>query len=90
MAAKAYGYVVAVDAFMSGWGLAKGGASIYAIRVANAKEARTVAQNMRDRKEMKAVRFRKDLPPVGPGDHLSVADRKIAPRYFEAGRPFRR
>jgi hypothetical protein len=66
---------------MSGWGKAPG-RSLYALAVNSADEATTVENNLRCRHEMRRVRFTTELPRVGAKDHLSIADRKIAPRYF--------
>lgn len=82
---KPFGFIVATDSFMSGWGAAKGGKSYYAIAVDSLHESDVVEANMRSRSEMKRVRFNLALPKLGPKDHLSVADRHCAQRFFEPG-----
>lgn len=84
------GYVVATDSFMSGWGEAERGKSYYALAADTEDEAYTVMENLKDRPEMKRVRYVRTLPRLGPHDHLTVADRGIAPRYYEKGHPFQR
>lgn len=78
---KPYGYILATDSFLSGWGKAPG-RSLYAIAVNSPEEADVVEANMKSRSEMKRVRFSSKLPRVGPTDHLSVRDRKQAGRFF--------
>jgi len=78
---KPYGYIIATDSFMSGWGMAPG-RSLYAIEVHSPQEADTVEANMKSRSEMKRVRFASKLPRVGARDHLSVKGRKEAGRFF--------
>ena len=82
---KPFGFIVATDSFMSGWAGAKGGKSYYAIAVDSIHESDVVEANMRSRSEMKRVRFNLALPKLGPKDHLSVADRHCAQRFFEPG-----
>jgi hypothetical protein len=84
----AYGYVVATDSFMGGWGKAPG-RSLYAVEVSTEAEGYRVMANMKHRPEMKRVRWVKTLDSVKRGmkrgDHLSVVDKFSAPRFFEAG-----
>ena len=82
---KPFGFVVATDSFMSGWGDAQGGKSYYAIAVDSRHESDVVEANMRSRSEMKRVRFNLALPKLGPKDHLSIVDRHYAQRFFEPG-----
>jgi hypothetical protein len=79
------GYVVATDAFMSGWGGAANGRSLYAIAVSCAEEAHAVEDNMHNRSEMKRVRFSPALPRLRSGDHLSIAGKTDARRFFIPG-----
>lgn len=83
-----WGFVVATDKFMSGWGGAAKGRSLYAISVENAKEADTVFASFKRRSEMKYVRIVRDIYRVKKamrrGDHLSIADKTTADRFFEA------
>ena len=78
-----YGYVIATDTFLSGWGEASSGKSFYAMAVQSENEAYTVMRNFKHRSDFKRVRFVKRLPRIRSGDHLSIADRGIAPRYFQ-------
>jgi hypothetical protein len=79
-----WNYVIMVDTFMSGWGDAPG-KSYYAIAVDNEEEAKAVMDNATARDEMKNIRLRKVLPRLNEGDHVSVTDKKDAPRWFEVG-----
>jgi hypothetical protein len=83
----AYGFVIATDTFLSGWGQAQGGKSYYAIEVENETEAYIVMDNLKHRGDMKRIRFVKTLKNIrlGPRDHLSVTDKFNAPRYFQEG-----
>ncbi len=80
------GYVVATDRFMSGWGNAPE-RSIFAVAVSNMAEARIVERNMRNRSEMKYVRWwSKDTRPrLNNGDHLSITGKTSAGRFFIEG-----
>ncbi len=66
------GYVVMEDRFLSGWGEAKNGKSVYAVAVYSAEDASIVEDNARRRSEMKRVRFNLNLPRVRAPNHLSV------------------
>ncbi len=78
-------FAVATDSFMSGWGKASGGRSLYALACESLREAETVAENMRKRSDMKRVRITKGLPRVRANDHLSVAGKTEAERHYRAG-----
>lgn len=82
-----YGFVVGVDTFLSGWGLAEGGRSLYALPVASTREAGVVLANMRAREEFRNERFVISLAEVWlrPGDHLTVARREEAARWYRRG-----
>jgi hypothetical protein len=82
-----YGFCVFTDSFMSGWGGAEGGRSLYAVAVANDDEACTVLNNGKDRSEMKRGRFVLTLANVrlGARDHLSITDRESARPWFDCG-----
>ncbi len=82
---KPFGYIVMNDRFMSGWGEAAHGRSLYAIAVTSEAEGYTVLRNAQDRPEMKYVRFNRTLPRLRTGDRLSIADRGTARRWFRAG-----
>jgi hypothetical protein len=79
-----YGYVVATDSFMSGWGHAPR-TSYYAVAVDTKREMEIVIQNMTSRSEMKRVRFQTELPRVKRGQHLHVVGKRQAKRFFEIG-----
>ena len=85
----AYGFIVATDSFMSGWGGAEGGRSLYAVEVESEEEAYTVLANAKSRGDMKRARFVKTLDSVKRnlrrGDHLSITDKHSASRWFEPG-----
>lgn len=83
-----WGFVVFTDSFMSGWGGAANGRSLYALEVSSPSVAELVLANGKRRSEMKRgriVRFRKGgwLPNcrINPGDHLSIVDRE--PMFLE-------
>ncbi len=80
-----WGFVVCTDTFLSGWGGASEGRSLYALAVDNDDEAWMVLNNARDRSDMKRVRFVKTLPKLRAGDHLSIVDRTCAARWYEVG-----
>lgn len=79
------GYVIAHDTFLSGWGGAGEGKSYYVMGVDTEPEAYVVMENFKARPEFKRVRFSSTLPRFGRTDHVTIADRTIAPRYFEQG-----
>jgi hypothetical protein len=76
-------YVVATDKYLSGFGGAEGGKSIYVVMVHSPKEEEIVLRNMQRRSEMKNVRVQSMLPDVGPRDHMHVVDKKEAARFFK-------
>ena len=86
------GYMVCTDSFLSGWGGASGGRSLYALAFNTWKEADILLDNAEARSEMKRPRtvttlYKSGLPKIRmyPGDHLSVADRGDASRWYERG-----
>ncbi len=81
-----WAFVVMTDAFMSGLGKANG-RSLYALAVSNPDEAKRVMDNASRRREMKRVRLVQNLRNVKlkRGDHLSIADRNDAARWYESG-----
>ncbi len=78
-----WGFVVFTDSFMSGWGGAQGGRSLYALAVCSPKEAETVLASGKHRTEMKRGRLVTALPRLRAGDHLSITDREESPRWYE-------
>ncbi len=82
-----WGFVVATDKFLSGWGQAPR-RSIFAVPVRSYEEARIVIDNMRHRDDMKRVRFicgNKYRPKLYPGDHLSIRDMSDCSRFYTPG-----
>ena len=81
------GYIVATDRCLSGWGLARGGRSLYALAILDhdMAMAETVEENMSNRGDMLRVRFNIDLPRLRAGDHLSIAGPSEAGRHYERG-----
>jgi hypothetical protein len=75
-------FVVATDSFMSGWGCAPG-RSLYALAIYPGQSATRVFDNLNRRPEFKYVRINMSLPRLRAGDHLSVADEKDAPIFYE-------
>jgi len=93
--AKPWAFVVCTDSFLSGWGKADGGRSLYALPVASEEEARIVLANARARSDMRRPRivsrmrtrggFWEPIVRLGAADHLSVPDREEASRWYERG-----
>ncbi len=81
-------FVVGTDRFMSGWGSAFGGRSIYAVPCRNEEEAQVVLANMTDRSEMlrpRVVVGRNYRPKMGPLDHLSIPSPSECERWYQPG-----
>lgn len=78
------GFVVATDAFMSGWGKASR-RSIYAIPLMDWDQLDTVRENFNARSEMKRVRVcgRNWWPRMIGGDHLKIASPSTAKPWYE-------
>ena len=84
---QAWGYVCFVDPYLSGWGTAEGGRSLYALAVDSHDGAdRVIANGMRrgDMRNPKLV-TELDLLRLEARDHLTVVDRRIAPRWYRKG-----
>jgi hypothetical protein len=81
-----WGFVVFTDSFLSGWGHADGGRSLYALAVANDDEATTVLRAGARRTDMKRGRLVRTLRNVkmGPRDHMAIVDRHEAARWYQA------
>lgn len=77
------GWVCMTDRFLSGWGLAGGGRSLYCIAVHSSDEADIVEDNALRRTDMMRVRFQRNLPGLRDGDHMSIVDRGCASRWYE-------
>ncbi len=80
-----WGFVCFTDNFMSGWGKASRGRSLYCLAVRDHKEAEIVLDNGRNRSEMKRGRIQRNLPKLYPGDHCAVVDKRQAARWYEQG-----
>lgn len=79
------GFVVCEDSFMSGWGKAKGGRSLYALAILDGEQEPIVTANAHARSEMKRVRFNLQLPRLRDGDHLKIVGPTAAARWYERG-----
>lgn len=84
--AQTWGFVVATDSFMSGWGRAAG-RSLFAVPVTSLEQAEIVADNMQHRSEMKRVRIvgHDYRPRLQAGDHYSIRDMSDCSRFYEVG-----
>ena len=67
-------YVVGIDNMLSGWGMAKGGLSYFAIACRDKWESDIVSRNMRASGSFRRVRVVSELPEIRPPHHLSVKD----------------
>lgn len=81
----AYAYVLANDSFMSGWGPATGKVNTVILPCASWEEAEIVAQNARNRSEMRRVRIVARKPRLQRGHLYSLFDREFASRWYEKG-----
>ncbi len=81
------GFVVATDSFLSGWGKAEGGRSLYAVPYRTMSEGYVVLANMRDRTEMRRPRIVAPnyLPKLRRGDHLSIPSMEQCTRFYVPG-----
>lgn len=77
-------YVNMIDKFMSGWGGASRGRSLYSIRCETRAQADAIEKAARERKEMRYVTLSDNPPRKRSGDHLSVKD------FSQVGGPWRR
>lgn len=83
--AETWAFVVCNDTFFSGWGLARGGRSLYALAVKNPAQAKIVMANAKARSDMKRVRLNMRLPRLRDGDHLAIVGPSEAPRWYKPG-----
>lgn len=83
----AAGYVVFTDKFMSGWGHADGGRSLYAVACASTDEVYTVLANGNARTDMIRARHVRTLRNVRVGrrDSLQIVNREDARRWYVPG-----
>ena len=77
-----WGYMVATDKCMSGWGQAPG-RSLFALAVHTPEQREAARDRLEHRSEMIRVRFNLDLPRLREGDHLSINDIGSAPSWYE-------
>lgn len=89
---RPWGYMVATDAFMSGWGGASGGRSLYAVACLHTDDAAIIEDNFRNRSEFRRARWvlslKADGTPrvrMGPSDHLAIVDRGTAWAFYTRG-----
>ena len=85
--ARTWGFVVATDSFMSGWGRAPG-RSIFAVPVVDLRQAEIVLDNMEHRTEMKRARLvlaDNYRPKLRGGDHFSIRDMSDCSRLYSPG-----
>jgi hypothetical protein len=60
------------DTFMSGWGDARNGRSLFSIRCDTIEQAEAAAAAARERPEMQSIIIDDDPPGCRPGDHLQI------------------
>ncbi len=80
--------VVATDRFMSGWGKAENGRSLFAVPCSGLEQAKIVLDNMKHRSEMKRCRIvlaRTYRPHLRRGDHYSIRDMSDCSRFYSPG-----
>ena len=80
-----FGYVIFTDKFMSGWGHASGGRSLYALEVNDLNDIDILLANGKARSDMKRGRYVRSLRNVklGAKDHLRIVNREQASRWYE-------
>lgn len=84
-------FVVFTDSFMSGWGGAEGGRSIYALEIpiGDHETERIIRANGKVRHDMKRPRLHTSLKAlkrtVGAFDHLSIVNQKVAGPWYRPG-----
>lgn len=83
-------YVSATDSFMSGWGPTANMRNVVIAPCASYDEAEVVAQNLRDRDEMKRVSISRSKPRPAAKTLYSLFTRERSPRWFDKSRPFKK
>ena len=78
----AYGYVLANDSFLSGWGLAEGKINTVILPVNSEAEAEIVMTNARRRRDMLRVRYVMNKPRFRRGVLYSLMDREHARFWY--------
>lgn len=76
-------FVVFTDSFLSEWGKAENGRSLYILACSNSNEAYTVLANGKRRSDMKRGRICRTLPRFKSTDHVAIVDREVASRWYE-------
>jgi hypothetical protein len=80
MAAKFF--VVAVDRFMSGWGLASGKRNVIVFKCETYAEAERIELRLRARSEMSRVRVNSTPYRAKRGDLVSLKTKATAPSWY--------
>lgn len=78
-------YVLANDAFMSGWGEAEGKINTLVLPCTDWEEAKTVEANARARSEMRRIRITGSKPTLRPHVLYSLLNRERAERWYTPG-----
>ena len=82
---EAWGYVLANDTYLSGWGPAFWKTNVVVLPVRDHKEAETVAENARARTDMVRVRIVTRRPTMRPDRLYSLMERDEASRWYDCG-----
>lgn len=80
-----YGYVLATDRFMSGWGHAEGTDNVCVFPVDSAGQAERVMSALHDRDEMIRVRLVANKPRIRPSWTVSLFDTTATAFYGDDG-----
>lgn len=84
-------WVTATDTFMSGWGLAAGKTNKMVFPCATWEEAATVAQNLKDRSDMRYINICTRKPSYSPQKYYVSWGSKTKSRFFYSKqRPYKR
>jgi hypothetical protein len=77
------GYVVATDKFLSGWGKARGGSSVFALAITNPDHLDICMNRMKDHSDFKNVRFNlRSWRPKGEG-HCRILGPEKTPIWYK-------
>jgi hypothetical protein len=80
---KSWGYVLANDSFLSGWGPATDKINTVILLVASYEEAMIVTENARRRSDMRRVRIVCTKPRMRQHVLYSLMNRESAHRWYE-------
>ena len=73
-----------VDTFLSGWGKAEGKTSRYIIECDTYEEAEIVAENARNRSDMKKVSIVTQKPSFNKAkNHVAIVNKETASNWFK-------